>query len=195
MIASREPRAALRARRPRRSLLPAGSGSGAEDVCSDYDQLDNMLQMRARTHPRHAVVVSTRVTEAPDRCKLGSVMSSFVMCAHCRGFVPAAAPLCPHCDRSTVAATTGLGRAVKTCLKVATGGAVAVTLMACYGGPPHAYGPPPQPAEPCATDPNPGQPTDPGCAPPSNQPLQPANTAATGEPEFAQPPEPRTPGS
>ncbi|MFO0571922.1 MAG: hypothetical protein U0263_40230 [Polyangiaceae bacterium] len=124
-------------------------------------------------------------------------MSSLVICAHCRGFVPASASHCPHCDRGTT--DSRLGRVVSTCLKVATGGAVAVTLMACYGGPPHSYGPPPQPAEPCSTDPNTGQPNDPGCAPPAQpmqpaQPLQPANTA-TGDPAFAQPPPGNPPGS
>lgn len=121
-------------------------------------------------------------------------VQQLIPCPDCGGFVPSNAAACPHCDRSTGTPGSRLGRAASACLKVATGGAVAVTLMACYGGPPHAYEPPPRPPEPCSTDPNSGQPSDPGCAPP-NQPLQPAAPPAAGDPAFAQPPPPNPPGS
>ncbi|MBI3201160.1 MAG: hypothetical protein HYZ29_06415 [Myxococcales bacterium] len=121
-------------------------------------------------------------------------MSPLSRCSECGGFVPPSAALCPHCDRGLTPSGWRLGRAASACLKVATGSAVAVTLMACYGGPPHSYGPPPQPPEPCSTDPNTGQPTDPGCAP-SNQPLEPAQQAPGADPAFAQPPPTNHPGS
>ena len=54
-------------------------------------------------------------------------------CERCEGFLPSAATRCPHCR-----ARPSLGRKL---LNVAGGGAVAITLMACYGGAPHMYAP------------------------------------------------------
>jgi hypothetical protein len=47
----------------------------------------------------------------------------------CGGFVPAAAPTCPHCDRAT-ARPRRFARVLAT---MAGAGAFAMTLMACYG--------------------------------------------------------------
>lgn len=104
---------------------------------------------------------------------------------------------CPHCDRSTCSVGSTLGRVAKSCVKIATGGAVAVTLMACYGGPPHSYGPVPEPPEPCSAGAPPDQPPEPGCPEPNQpqQPLQPANTAQPPAPGFAEPPPGTPPGS
>jgi hypothetical protein len=51
-------------------------------------------------------------------------------CVACGGFTPVAASRCPHCD-ATIARPF-----VRRALAVVTGGAVAMTLMACYGGAP-----------------------------------------------------------
>jgi hypothetical protein len=104
-------------------------------------------------------------------------MASLQTCSECGGFVPARLARCPHCDTELQPPGSALARAAKACLKVATGGAVAMTLMACYGGPPHAYGgPPPPPPDPCqgnqsATDPNcaPGMASPPGAPPAQGQ--------------------------
>lgn len=55
-------------------------------------------------------------------------------CSSCDGFVPRSATECPHCSAalSGSSATSRLG-VLATALG---GGAIAVTLMACYGGPP-----------------------------------------------------------
>ncbi len=64
---------------------------------------------------------------------------------------------------------------------------MAVTLMACYGGPPHAYETrPPPPPEPCQNPNNPELPQDPGC-----QPVEPVSTEAPLQTEpgpYAEPP-------
>jgi hypothetical protein len=74
-------------------------------------------------------------------------------------------------------------------LELAAGGTIAVTMMACYGGPPHAYQtmPEPEPA-PCQNaDPNmqqangQQQPCEPA-------PLVPQNQQPAQEGDFAQPP-------
>jgi hypothetical protein len=118
-------------------------------------------------------------------------MSTLSVCASCRGFVPASARACPHCDAP--AERSRLGRAARACAKVAAGGAVAMTLMACYGGPPQAYRPAePPPKGQCPEEPGqgsePGSPTDPdrNCS----QGQQPTSTIATGQPEeqYATPP-------
>ncbi len=57
-------------------------------------------------------------------------------CVRCEGFIPAKASSCPHCD-----APTGRRSKLRTLLNVAGGGAVAMTLMACYGGAPRDYAP------------------------------------------------------
>lgn len=58
-------------------------------------------------------------------------------CASCKGFVPPRAEVCPHC-RTTQARKAGLfARLHLSALGGAVGGgAIAMTLMACYGGPP-----------------------------------------------------------
>jgi hypothetical protein len=62
-------------------------------------------------------------------------------CSHCEGFVPKKASACPHCGQESldVKANSKLSSLVKEIATAATGGLVAVTLMACYGGP---YEPP-----------------------------------------------------
>ncbi|MBK9260355.1 MAG: putative metal-binding motif-containing protein [Polyangiaceae bacterium] len=59
-------------------------------------------------------------------------------CTHCEGFVPTNAAACPHCGAESldVKVPSKLGGLVKGVAAAATGGLVAVTLMACYGGPP-----------------------------------------------------------
>lgn len=65
-------------------------------------------------------------------------MSLMPRCPSCDGFIPAAAPSCPHCDTAPAfpprpRARRGLAR---TLLTLAGSGAMAITLMACYGAPP-----------------------------------------------------------
>lgn len=83
-------------------------------------------------------------------------------CVHCRGFVPAAEEVCPHCDRpGPHGARPPLSRArLLGLLAACGGGALAVTLMACYGLPPCDSG-------------------DPGCSPPDFATVQ---DAADGGP-------------
>jgi hypothetical protein len=49
-------------------------------------------------------------------------------CEHCDGFLPDGHDACPNCARP----------AVRTLVKIVVGAILATTLMACYGGPPHA---------------------------------------------------------
>jgi hypothetical protein len=58
-------------------------------------------------------------------------------CTSCEGFVPKNAAACPHCGTESldVQTTSKLSGLVKGLATAATGGLVAVTLMACYGGP------------------------------------------------------------
>lgn len=58
-------------------------------------------------------------------------------CSHCAGFVPPNAAACPHCGLKSldVKASSKLGALTKGLVAVASGGVVAVTLMACYGAP------------------------------------------------------------
>ena len=63
-------------------------------------------------------------------------------CSSCSGFVPSSATRCPNCDASFTAR-----RAAKRLLQIAGGGAIAMTLMACYGGAPQ----PPKPTGPTPT--------------------------------------------
>lgn len=56
-------------------------------------------------------------------------------CAACRGFVPPSIGACPHCN-------TKRGRIGAT-LAVLGSGAIAFTLMACYGAAPAVEGSPP----------------------------------------------------
>ncbi len=70
-------------------------------------------------------------------------MAPLQNCDGCDGFLPPGASACPHCGHAPgPGRLRKLGRSV---LAAAGGGAVAVTLMACYGA---AYGPPVQEAEP-----------------------------------------------
>lgn len=59
-------------------------------------------------------------------------------CVSCEGFVPGSASSCPHCGAtaSTEKAPSALAGFGKSLAALATGGAMAVTLMACYGLPP-----------------------------------------------------------
>ncbi len=60
-----------------------------------------------------------------------------VSCSHCTGFVPANITTCPHCGTQSldVKPNSKLGSLVAGVAAAATGGVVAVTLMACYGAP------------------------------------------------------------
>lgn len=60
-----------------------------------------------------------------------------VTCSFCTGFVPANVSTCPHCgvESLDVKANSKLGALAKGFAAAATGGVVAVTLMACYGAP------------------------------------------------------------
>jgi hypothetical protein len=59
-------------------------------------------------------------------------MGNLATCVTCGGLVPPRRATCPHCDRP-------IGRAVRAARRLAMaagGGAMLMTLMACYGGPP-----------------------------------------------------------
>jgi hypothetical protein len=62
-------------------------------------------------------------------------------CSHCAGFVPPNLPACPHCGTESldVKTTSNTRTLVKHLANIATGSLVAVTLMACYGGPPSEF--------------------------------------------------------
>lgn len=62
-------------------------------------------------------------------------------CSHCAGFVPPHLTTCPHCGMESLELKTNpkFGSVVKNVAAAATGGLVAVTLMACYGGPPSEF--------------------------------------------------------
>jgi hypothetical protein len=60
-------------------------------------------------------------------------MTSLSACRECRGFVPPGATACVHCD----APVPRGGLSVSTLVTVAGAGVAAITLMACYGAPPH----------------------------------------------------------
>lgn len=65
-------------------------------------------------------------------------------CLTCDGFVPQSAHACPHCGVATAAAKEAqstLSGIARGALVIASGGALAVTLMACYGAGP-VEGPP-----------------------------------------------------
>jgi len=71
-------------------------------------------------------------------------------CTACDGFLPTAASVCPHCDNPLVTAAeqprrrSRFARLSRTLFSVAGGGALAVTLMACYGMSPRYRTQPPQ---------------------------------------------------
>lgn len=62
-------------------------------------------------------------------------MTTLAICASCGGFIPRAASTCPHCNATTP-------RPLFERLRIGAlggafgGGAIALTLMACYGAPP-----------------------------------------------------------
>lgn len=58
-------------------------------------------------------------------------------CTHCQGFVPTNVAACPHCGTESLDVKTNskIGSLAKGVAAVAASGLVAVTLMACYGGP------------------------------------------------------------
>ena len=71
-------------------------------------------------------------------------MTKLSQCAHCQGFLPRAATMCPHCKRRALVKALGM---------TIGGGAIAMTLMACYGAAPCPDGsrdcyrtPPPSPS-------------------------------------------------
>ena len=72
-------------------------------------------------------------------------------CSRCEGFIPAKSLSCPHCDTRIQPTRSTL----RKLLNVAGGGAVAMTLMACYGGGPMREAPRnPEPVSaPTCTDP------------------------------------------
>jgi hypothetical protein len=50
-------------------------------------------------------------------------------CSGCGGFVPASHETCPHCS-------AGRSKVIRAVACVIGAGAISMTLMACYGGPP-----------------------------------------------------------
>lgn len=58
-------------------------------------------------------------------------------CSLCQGFVPNNTTQCPNCDTPLCRPKKGL---VKTLLGAISGGALSITLMACYGAPPAICG-------------------------------------------------------
>jgi hypothetical protein len=76
-------------------------------------------------------------------------MTMLGTCERCLGFVPPAADSCPCCLAPAAPAAGRAGRVTRIgrrILAVAGGALVAVTLMACYGGPAQMRG---APAAPC----------------------------------------------
>lgn len=83
-------------------------------------------------------------------------MKNLTRCPSCGGFVPALGVVCPHCTRAPARATV---RAIaKGVACIVAGGAVSVTLMACYG-PPVRPGPVDAPPTPSATPATPASPS------------------------------------
>lgn len=60
-------------------------------------------------------------------------MPQLISCVCCSGFVPVAATECPHCGSRP--GTKRFSALRSSLLRAIGGGAVAVTLMACYGAP------------------------------------------------------------
>lgn len=73
-------------------------------------------------------------------------MNQLGTCTNCEGYVPTGATTCPHCDAGS--------SLTKRLLTLAGGGAMAVTLMACYGMAPQYrhHGPPEPTTTSCDTD-------------------------------------------
>ncbi|MBK6513455.1 MAG: putative metal-binding motif-containing protein [Polyangiaceae bacterium] len=72
-------------------------------------------------------------------------------CSACGGFAPDQARECPHCGARVTPARSALSRLARGVVTAATGGAVAATLMACYGGPPPRAMVQPPPSGACAS--------------------------------------------
>ncbi len=63
-------------------------------------------------------------------------MHVLVSCRACGGFVPAPRHACPHCDAPVEHAPARFARLARVLALAAGGGALMLTLMACYGLPP-----------------------------------------------------------
>jgi hypothetical protein len=61
---------------------------------------------------------------------------SLARCAACTGYLPALAAACPHCEAAVASPARSTARRL---LDLAGGGAIALTLAACYGAPPGYY--------------------------------------------------------
>lgn len=57
-------------------------------------------------------------------------------CNACGGFAVDGSAECPHCAAALPAARSSLSRLARGVVTASTGGALALTLMACYGAPP-----------------------------------------------------------
>ncbi len=120
-------------------------------------------------------------------------MSELHVCNHCQGFCPATASKCPHCGANPT--RSRLRRLVRAGAHVATGGALAVTLMACYGAPmqepmaPLPEGCTEDPAGPDGQCSDPGEAGDPMTQATDGEPSD-DTVPATGEPEPEPEPEP-----
>jgi hypothetical protein len=83
-------------------------------------------------------------------------MSKLIACPNCSGFVPSTALACPNCaglDHGPAGARPrarqgSLARVGRRIVQVTAGGAMAVTLMACYGAPARYQAAPPAPPQP-----------------------------------------------
>ncbi|MGD0528817.1 MAG: hypothetical protein ABSE49_27010 [Polyangiaceae bacterium] len=73
-------------------------------------------------------------------------MRKLTKCPGCTGFVPTSGAACPHCGRAPSRITVGAVAKGLAC--IAAGGAVSLTLMACYGPAPRDIhpGPPSAPS-------------------------------------------------
>ena len=66
-----------------------------------------------------------------------NTITPLATCSQCEGFLPPQATACPHCGEHRAR----LNSAIKNLFTVASGGLVAITLMACYGAAPTGYHP------------------------------------------------------
>lgn len=89
-------------------------------------------------------------------------MTKLSTCTKCDGFMPSDASSCPHCDSPVRRPRASLARRL---LSAAGGGAVAMTLMACYGAAPSAYYEPQEPIRQSQCDPGMDQDNDGSCQP------------------------------
>ena len=65
-------------------------------------------------------------------------MASLKTCSSCSGFVPGEATACPHCD-APVSGSFLLSGPMRRIGRALIGGAMAITLSACYGAPVSPY--------------------------------------------------------